>query len=93
MKQPKWFKNDRDLKVGDVVLFLKNNSIITSTYQYGMVCELYPGKDKKIRKAKISYRNHTENVSRETVRAVRELVVIHYLDELDVTQELNNLFD
>jgi len=50
--QPKWFTQDRDLMVGDVVLFLKNDSLLSSTYHYGMVQELYLGRDSKIRKVK-----------------------------------------
>ena len=37
MKQPKWFKRDLDNKHGDVVLFLKNDSVLSSIYQYGLV--------------------------------------------------------
>ena len=32
MEQPIWFKTDYDLKPGDIVLFLKNESVITHTY-------------------------------------------------------------
>ena len=34
------------------------------------------------------YRNHTENDNRITNRAVRELVLIHHVDELDIIAEL-----
>ena len=79
MTQPKWFRNDRDIKLGDIVMFLKNDSILAKTYQYGLVTELFPGKDNKIRKVKVTYQNSNENTKRETVRAVRELVVIHHV--------------
>ena len=35
--QPKWFHQDRDIMVGDIVLFLKNDSVLCSTYQYGII--------------------------------------------------------
>ena len=36
MHHPKWFQTDRDIKVGDIVLFLKQENQLSSTYQYGM---------------------------------------------------------
>ncbi|XP_066914399.1 uncharacterized protein [Clytia hemisphaerica] len=91
--QPKWFINDRDIMVGDIVLFLKNDSLINSTYQYGIVRELFPGRDSKVRKVKVAYKNHNESVFRETNRAVRELVVIHQVDEVDLVDGLNEMFN
>ena len=88
MHQPKWFKMNRDIKVGDVVLFQKHDSQLSMTYQYGIVKKVEAGKDGIIRKAVIRYRNHNEDVDRETFRAVRELVMIHSIDDLDLTQEL-----
>ena len=37
LKQDKWFKTSNEIKVGDIVLFLKHDSKISSTYQYGLV--------------------------------------------------------
>ena len=64
----KWFKTDYDLKPGDIVLFLKNGSVITQTYQYGMVTSVSAGRDGVIRKVNVKYRNQNENVDRETCR-------------------------
>ena len=36
----------------------------------------------------VRYRNHGENVNQTTKRAVRELVLIHHVDELDIISEL-----
>ena len=79
--------------VGDVVLFLKNDSVLNSTYQYGLVNELFPGKDSKIRQVKVQYRNHNEKAFRTTMRAVRELVVIHGADEQAITTELHEIYN
>jgi len=38
VNQPKWFKSDTDIRIGDVVLFLKNNPFKCS-YQYGIINE------------------------------------------------------
>ena len=35
--EPKWFKSDRDPKVGDVVLFLKSDREFDKQYQYGLI--------------------------------------------------------
>jgi hypothetical protein len=87
IEQPKWYKTNHHLKVGDVVLFMKDEAF-TPTYQYGMVKEVLPGKDGLIRKAVIRYRNSNEKVDRETNRAVRTLVVIHRIDEVPLMQDL-----
>ena len=58
--QPKWFKSDENLKPGDVVLFLKDNASFASRYQYGIIHEVEPGRDNKVRKVIVQYRNHKE---------------------------------
>ena len=55
MHHPKWFQTDRDVKVGDVVLFLKQENQLSSTYQYGMISDLSKSSDEKIRKATVRY--------------------------------------
>jgi hypothetical protein len=89
--QPKWFKSDRDLKVGDVVLFLKQESELCNTYQYGMVHSLVVGRDGLIRKVEVRYRNSSESADRFTWRATRSLVMIHPIDEITIMQELGEV--
>ena len=91
MKQPKWFNSDYHLKVGDIVLFLKKECELTGDYQYGMVSEVEVGTDGKIRTAVIKYRNHNEDTDRQTRRTVRQLVMIHPIDELNILQELGEI--
>ena len=55
MYHPKWFKDDEDLRKGDVVLFLKHDKELSDTYQYGMIEEANPGKDGKIRSVNVRY--------------------------------------
>ena len=88
VSQPKWFKSDVDIKTGDIVLFTKQDSTISSTYQYGMVKSVIRDRDSKIRKVVVEYQNASEKVKRETTRAVRTLVLIHGIDELDIYKEL-----
>ena len=91
MHQPKWFQSDRDIKICDIVLFIKKDSSIASTYQYGMVHEIDSSKDGLIRKVIVKYRNNNENVDRFTTRAVRELVLIHPIDKVHVMEELGRM--
>ena len=92
MEQPKWFKSDRDLQEGDVVLFLKEESkAISSKYQYGIIESVETGRDGKVRKVKVRYRNHNENIDRITNRSARSLIVIHPVDEVNVMQELGHI--
>ena len=60
-------------------------------YQYGIVDSVAIEKDGNIRKAVIKYKNLIESVYRYTNRAVRELVVIHGVDELDILQHLGEI--
>ena len=86
MLHPKWFDNDANIKIGDVVLFLKSEKELSNDYQYGMIVEVNKGRDGNIRSATVKYRNHTEKADRFTTRATRQLVVIYPSDELDLNK-------
>jgi len=90
MEQQKWFEGDT-LKVGDVVLFLKQESSLSHVYQYGIVEAVEHSKDGIIRKAEIKYRNHNENVFRKTYRSTRSLVLIHHVNETNLVKELGEI--
>ena len=53
IKQPKWFNSDRDIKLGDVIIFLKSSKEFEKQYQYGLVKSVSVGKDNKIRKIEV----------------------------------------
>ena len=91
MEQPKWFRDDRDLKVGDIVLILKHESEVQSTYQYGIIDSIEAGRDGRVRKVHVRYRNASENVDRITFRSARSIVVIHPVDEINVMQQLGQI--
>ena len=84
-------QTDRDVKVGDAVLFLKQENQLLSAYQYGMISNLSKRSDDKIHRAAARYRNSTEAVDRFTNRAVRQLIVIHPVDELNMMEELEKI--
>ena len=91
MDQPKWFQSDRDVMVGDIVLFLKQDSAICSEYRYGIVESVEHSRDGKIRKVQVRYRNHDEKTNRYTYRSARSLVVIHPAEEISVLEELGQI--
>ena len=47
MDQPKWFHSDLDVKIRNLVLFIKNEASLVNMYQYGHEIEL--SKDSKSR--------------------------------------------
>lgn len=88
MQQTKWFSQDRNLQVGDVVLFTKVDSAISKTYTYGMVKSVEIGNDGNVRRVLVEYKNQNENVKRETFRSVRSLVLVHAINDPDFFKEL-----
>ena len=53
MIQPKWFRSDRDPKIGDIVLFLRSDKEFHKQYQFGKISGVKVGRDGKIRKIDI----------------------------------------
>lgn len=91
MMKPKWFNDDDEVTEGDVVLFLKQEDDFAHEYKYGMIKTVKRGRDGKIRSVEVRYRNSNENVDRSTHRAVRQLVIIYQIDELDIIRELGEM--
>ena len=73
------------------MLFLKSDKEFDKDYQYGIITGVKVSRDGRIREVEVQYQNHSENVKRSTNRGVREIVVIHPVDELDIMHELNIL--
>ena len=91
VERPKWFDSDRNVSVGDVVLFLKSDKEFERIYQYGIVTTVVTGRDGVVRVVDVEYQNHHEKVKRQTRRGVRDLIVIHPIGELGILRELNDL--
>ena len=91
VEKPKWFVTERNICVGDIVLFLKSEQEFDRHYQYGIVTVTYESKDGIVRAVEVEYQNPTENVKRSTKRGVRDLIVIHQFDEIGITKELELL--
>ena len=88
MDRPKWLISDDNIKIGDVVLFLKSEKEFEREYQYGIIHTVNVGKDGHKRKVELEYQNHNEGVKRYTVRGVREIIVVHPVDEPGINAEL-----
>ena len=88
MHHPKWFTNDREVQVGDIVLFTKIDDTFGNTYKYSKIKQVEKSNDGRIRKVMVEYRNHNKNVNRETYRAVHSIIMIHPVDELSLAEEL-----
>ena len=56
-----------------------------------MVHEIELSRDGLIPEVVIKYRNNSENFDRFTTRAVRELVLIYQVDEIQIMEELRNV--
>ena len=87
MHKPKWFDNERDVKEGDVILFLKNDGALKSTYHFAKIKEIERSQDNSVQKV----RNHNESINRETQRGVRHIVMIHPVDETSIVTELGEI--
>ena len=88
--QPKWFRDDGGIRVGDIVIFKRRDSVLSGVYQYGIVQSIKDSSDRATRTVVIRYRNADEDVDRETTRSARSVVVIHGIDELNIMEELGN---
>ena len=91
MAQKKWFKNDRDLAVGDLVYYKKKESELGSPWVIGRVDQIMRGRDGVIRRAIIKYRNASENIQRETERSVRKLIRLYSVEDPDLYEDLGKL--
>ena len=82
VERPKWFHDDDEVSVNDVVLFLKSDKEFDLQYQYGIVRSVNKGRDGKVRSIEVEYQNHNEQIKRKTTRGVRDVIIIHKVDEL-----------
>ena len=89
--QPKWWKQDRDLKDGDIVMFQKTESELDSKWTLGTVDQLVRGRDGLVRRAVVRYQNYSEDFHRLSDRHTRRLVKIWSVDDQNIDQDLAEL--
>ena len=96
ISQPKWFKVEKDLQEGDIVYFKKDDSPLGSSWTIGRVDQIVIGRDGFIRRAVIKYhtvsdRDPSVASQQFTDRAVRSLVKLWSVDEVDLFDDLSEL--
>ena len=92
IERPKWHDSDRGISVGDIILFLKSEQEFDLQYQYGKVNVLNKSRDGLVRTIEVEYQNHNEKIKRKTIRGVRDVVIIHRVDELSSHDTFYYLF-
>ena len=91
MYQPKWWKQDRDLKEGDIVFFQKTESALDTCWTLGTIDQLVVGRDGLARRAIVRYQNSTEEFHRVSDRHIRSLVKIWSLEDQNIDEDLAEL--
>ena len=91
MYQPKWWKQDRDLKEGDIVFFQKKESELDTCWTLGTIDQLVKGRDGLARRAIVKYQNFKEDFHRLTDRHIRSLVKIWSVDDQNFDEDLAEL--
>ena len=90
---PKWKNSDTQVRVGDIVMILKNSDEVKLgdlMWRLARVREVETShRDGLVRVATCEYRNNSETEMRTTRRSVRKLAVIYTEAELDISQELH----
>ena len=74
-------------------MFLKSDREFDLQYQYGLVVDLKKNRDGLVRRVTVEYQNPNEGTKRTTERGVRDLVIISPIDELEIYERLNEIFD
>ena len=91
MYQPKWWKQERDLKEGDIVFFQKNESALAIRWTLGTSDQLVIARDGLARRAMVKYQNFNEDFKRLSDRAIRSLVKIWSVDDQNFDVDLAQL--
>jgi hypothetical protein len=80
LKQAKWTKDKRDVKIEDKVL-RKDETAAGQTYKYARVIKVHVGMDGRVRVADIEYRLPGETRYRTTTRPIHKMVLIIPVEE------------
>ena len=87
----RYFKSGRDLAPTDVVYFQKDKGGLGSPWTMGIVDQIIRGRDGKIRRVIIKYRNHKEEFDRITDRSVKGLIKLYSIDDPDLHKDLSKI--
>ena len=89
---PKWHRDDEQLKEGDLVYLKKSpDNKLESKWVIGIVEQLLPSRDEKVRRVIVRYQNASEDTPQFTDRSVRQLVKIYDIEEYVLQDDLGEL--
>ena len=91
MFRPKWYDSSKDLEIGDLVYFQKEDSPLDKNWIMGMVEQIVRSRDQVIRRVVVKYQNREEDFPRFTDRTVHKLVKLFNVDEHQVQEDLGEL--
>ncbi len=80
LRQSKWKREKRDLRVGDIVL-RKDETAAGQTYKYAKVVKVHTSTDDKLRAADVEYKLPGESAFRTTTRPIHKLVLVVPVEE------------
>jgi hypothetical protein len=80
LRQSKWKREKRDLRVGDIML-RKDETAAGQSYKYAKVVKVHASTDGKIRAADVEYKLPGESVFRTTTRPIHKLVLVVPIEE------------
>jgi hypothetical protein len=80
LRQHKWTRDKKDLKVGDIVL-RKDETAAGQTYKYARVTKVHVSADGRVRAADVEYKLPGEAVFRTTTRPIHKLVMVLPVEE------------
>ncbi len=80
LKQNKWTRDKKDLKVGDIVL-RKDETAAGQSYKYARVTKVHVSTDGRVRAADIEYKLPEEASFRTTTGPIHKLVMVLPVEE------------
>jgi hypothetical protein len=86
LKQHKWTRDMKDLKVGYIVL-RKDETAAGQTYKYARVIKVHVSTDGRVRAADVKYKLPGEAVFRTTTRPIHKFVMVLPVEEQEAASE------
>ncbi len=86
LKQNKWTRDKKDLKVGDIVL-RKDETAAGQTYKYARFTKVHVSTDGRVRAADVEYKLPGEAGFRTTTRPIHKLVMVLPVEEQATASE------
>ena len=86
--KPKWFKTEKELKIGDLVYFPRAENTLDKKWMMGVVDSVERGRDGLIRMIDIRYKNAGQNIFQLTNRTIRKVVKVWGIEDIHLDEDL-----